>query len=315
LVYAILLAPLILLAMASAFLPGSSRGIPALVIAVLGFATAVAATHLELVTAGAHSVSVWPGSGLSLMWLGLVGASVVSLEAFGRGVALPALVVALTAVIAVSPLLVAPLAGSANIKPTTGTVLPAYVVAEGTSRPNLGTLVLTPQADGSLSATLQRGAGNSLDDQSTLAATSRTLGASEKSLLTLAGNLASRSGLDSSALLRADRIGFVLLGTSSEHGAASVHERAQDALNGNGMLTAVGTTSVGLLWRYEALPATGLRGGNPDGGSTRAWILGVLGGVFLITILLAIPLRGTRRRTSVATVEGERATLGEDDDA
>ncbi|MDQ1545790.1 MAG: hypothetical protein QOH69_694 [Actinomycetota bacterium] len=314
LVYAILLAPLLLLAIAAAFLPGSSRGIPALVIAALGFATAVAATHLELTTAGAHSVSVWPGSGLSLMWLGLVGAAVVSLEALGRGVALPALVVALTAVIAVSPLLVAPLAGTADIKPTTGTVLPAYVVAEGTSRPNLGTLVLTPQADGSIAATLQRGAGNSLDDQSTLAGTSRTLGASEKSLLTLAGNLASRSGLDSSALLDSSRIGFVLLGDSADHGAASVHERAQDALNGSGTLTAVGTTSVGLLWRYEALPATGLRGGNPDGGAVRAWILGSIGGVFLITILIAIPLRGTRRRTSIATALGERATLGEDDD-
>jgi hypothetical protein len=315
LVYAILLAPLLLLAVAAAFVPGSSRGIPALVVAVLGFATAVAATHLELTTSGAHSVAVWPGSGLSLMWLGLVGASVVTLEAFGRGVALPALVVALTAVIAVSPLLVAPLAGSTEIAPTTGAVLPAYVVAEGTSRPNLGTLVLTPQADGSLAATLQRGAGNSLDDQSTLASTSRTLGASEKSLLTLAGNLASRSGLDSSSLLRSDRIGFVLLTDSADPQAAPVHERAQDALSGNGMLTAVGTTSVGLLWRYEALPATGLRGGNPDGGATRAWILGGLGGVFLITILLAIPLRGTRRWRSVATVEGERATLGEDDDA
>jgi hypothetical protein len=315
LVYTILLIPLLLLALAAAFLPGSSRGIPALVAAVLGFATAVAATHLELTTAGASSVSVWPGSGLSLMWLGLVGASVVSLDAFGRGVALPALVVALTSVIAVSPLLVAPLAGTADIGPTAGSVLPAYVVAEGTSRPNIGTLVLTPQPDGSLAATLQRGAGNSLDDQSTLAATSRSLGASEKSLLTLAGNLASRSGLDSSALLRSDRIGLILLTASSDRGAASVHERAQDALNGNGILTPVGTTSVGLLWRYEALPSTGLREGNPDGGAIRTWVLGGLGAIFLITVLLAIPLRGTQRRSSVATVDGERATLGEDDDA
>ncbi len=314
LVYTILLVPLLLFALAAAFLPGSSRGIPALATAMLGFATAVAATHLELTTAGAHSVSVWPGSGLSLMWLGLVGALVVTLDALGRGVALPALVVALTAAIAVSPLLVAPLAGIANIGPTAGSVLPAYVVAEGTSRPNIGTLVLTPQADGALAATLQRGSGNSLDDQSTLAATSRSLGKSEKSLLTLAGNLASRSGLDSSALLRANRIGFVLLAAAPDATAASVHERAQDALNGNGILTPVGTTSVGLLWRYEALPSTGLSGGNPDGGSTRTWVLGVLGGIFLITVLLAIPLRGTRRRGSVATATGERATLGEDDD-
>jgi GT2 family glycosyltransferase len=315
LIYAILIAPLLLLALAAAFLRGSSRGIPALVVAVLGFVTAVAATHLELTTAGSTSVSVWTGSGLSLMWLGLAGASVVTLDALGRGVAPPALVVALTAVIAVSPLLVAPLAGTAAVAPTAGTVLPAYVVAEGTSRPNIGTLVLTPQADGSLAATLQRGVGNSLDDQSTLAATSQTLGASKKALLTLAGNLASRSGLDSSALLRSNRIGFVLLADAPDRRGDSVHERAQDALGGNDILTPVGTTSVGLLWRYEALPSTGLTGDNPNGGATRSWVLGGLGAIFLITLLLAIPLRGTRRRSSVATVEGERATLGEDDDA
>jgi GT2 family glycosyltransferase len=314
LIYAILLAPLVLLALAAAFLPGLSRGIPALAMAALGFATAVAATHLILTSSGSSAVTVWPGSGLSLMWLGLVGAAVVTLDAFGRGVVLPALVAILAATIAVSPLLVAPLAGTAKIQPTTGVILPAYVVAEGATRPNIGTLVLTPQADGSLGATLQRGAGDTLDDQSTLAATSNSLNSSRKSLLTLAGNLASRSGLDSTALLQFHRIGFVLLRQSVGSGQSAVHERAQDALNGNGKLTPVGTTSVGLLWRYQALPSNGLSSANPNGGAVRDWVLGVIGAVFLITVLLAIPLRGTRRRSSVASVEGERATLGEDDD-
>jgi GT2 family glycosyltransferase len=315
LVYLILLAPLVLLALAGAFLPGASRGIPSLVVAVLGFATALAATHVSLTTSGPSAVSLWPGAGLSLMWLGLIGAAVVSLDAFGRGVALPGLVVALTTAIAVSPLLVAPLAGSSPATASTGTVLPAYVVAEGSSRPNLGTLVLTPAADGAITATLQRGVGNSLDDQSTYAATARSLGGSQTSLLHLAGNLASRSGLDSTGLLRSDRIGFVLLAPAPSADDAVVHERAQDALNGNSTFTPVGTTAVGLLWRYTALPATGLASKNPDGGAIRTWILSGLGAIFLITVLLAIPLRGTRRRTSVATVDGERATLGEDDDA
>jgi GT2 family glycosyltransferase len=315
LVYGILLAPLLVAAVAAAFLRGSSRGIPALALAVLGFATAIAATQLSLTTSGESTVTVWPGSGLSLMWLGLVGATVVTLDALGRGVVLPALVVVLAAAIAVSPLLVAPLAGTSRIAAATSTVLPAYVVAEGSSRPNLGTLVLTPQADGAIGATLQRGAGNSMDDQSTLAATSSAVGASRKALLTLAGNLASRSGLDSAALLRSDRIGFVLLAGSAGGGADSVHERAQDALSGNSLLTPVGTTSVGLLWRYTALPEAGLASANPDGGDVRTWVLAGQGVIFLITVLLAIPLRGTRRRTSIATVEGEHATLGEDDDA
>jgi GT2 family glycosyltransferase len=314
-VYAILLAPLLLAAIAAAFLRGSSRGIPSLVLGLLGFATAIAASQLSLTTSGSASVAVWPGAGLSLMWLGLVGATVVTLDALGRGVVLPALVVVLTAAIAVSPLLVAPLAAHSAIEPTTGTVLPAYVVAEGSSRPNLGTLVLTPQSDGAIAASVQRGVGNSMDDQSTYAATVPAVGSSRKSLLTLAGNLAARSGLDSSELLRSDHIGFVLLSASPANGGVAVHERAQDALNGNRLFTPVGSTSNGLLWRYTALPTAGLASANPDGGAVRTGILSGLGVIFLITVLLAIPLRGSRRRSSVATAEGEHATLGEDDDA
>jgi GT2 family glycosyltransferase len=313
-VFAILLIPLVLLALAAAYLRGSSRGIPALVIALLGFASAVGATHLQLTTAGATPVTVWPGAGLSVMWLGLIGATVVSLDVLGRAVALPALVVALASAIAVSPLLVAPLAGQSAIGPTSGTVLPAYVVAEGTSRPNLGTLVLTPQANGALAASIQRGVGNSLDDQSTFDATS-SLGSGGKAVLILAGNLASRSGLNAAASLNSHHIGFVLLGKSQTSGSLAVGERAEDALNGNSLLTQVGVTPLGLLWRYGALPPAGLMDEHPDGGVTRTWILGGLGIVFVLTILLAIPIRGGRRRTSVATDPGERATLGEDDDA
>jgi GT2 family glycosyltransferase len=315
LIYLILLAPLILLAAAGAFLPGASRAIPSLVAALLGFATAVAASQVSFTTAGSSAVSVWPGAGLSLMWLGLVGSMVVALDAFGRGVALSGLVVAIATAIAVSPLLVAPLAGSSATTASTGTVLPAYVVAEGASRPNLGTLVLTPEPNGAITASVQRGVGNSLDDQSTLAATSRALGTSQRSLLRLAGNLASRSGLDSTALLTSDHIGFVLLAPATADTESVVHERAQDALAGNSTFTPVGTTSVGLLWRYTALPPAGLATPDADGGVIRTWILGGLGAVFLITVLLAIPLRGGRRRRSMATAPGEHATLGEDDDA
>jgi GT2 family glycosyltransferase len=313
-VYAILLAPLVLAALAAAFLQGSSRSIPSLALAVLGFATALAASHTSFATAGASEVSLWPGAALSLMWLGIIGAATVTLDVLGRRVSLPALVVVVAALIAVGPLLIAPLAGTAEARATSATVLPAYVVAEGTSRPNIGTLVISPQPNGALGAKLERGSGNSLDDQSTLAATTTVLSEQQKSLLTLTGNLASRSGLDGSTLLASNRIGFVLLTNSGGAGGASVHERAQDALNGNQLLTPVGTTSVGLLWKYEALPSTGLRTVNPDGGLTRDWILGAIGAVFLITILLAIPLRGTRRRTSVASVDREHASLGEDDD-
>ena len=86
--------------------------------------------------------------------------------------------------------------------------------------------------------------------------------------------------------MASQRIGFVLLGDTPESGADAVYDRAEDALNGNPALTQVGKTSQGLLWRYEALPPTGLAATNPDGGPVRAWILGGLGFVFLLTLLL-----------------------------
>jgi hypothetical protein len=317
-VYAILLIPLVGLALAAAFVPGSSRGIPAIVVALLGFGTAVLATGLSLTTSGSSAVTVWPGAGLSLMWLGLTGALVVTLESFGRGAALPALVVALASTIAVAPFLVAPLAGTAPAQASTGDVLPAYVDAVGAAKPNVGTLVLTAEPGGALAAAVQRGSGDTLDDQSTFAATANTLDPGRKAVLTLAGNLASRSGLDTTGTMKADRIGFVLLRNAPASAGSEVQvvqDRALSALGGNPTLALVGTTPQGLLWKYGSLPDAGLKAANPDGGATRTWILSGLGVVFLITLLLAVPIRGGRRRTSIATITDERATLGEDDDA
>ncbi|HEX4443417.1 MAG TPA: glycosyltransferase family 2 protein [Galbitalea sp.] len=316
LVYAVLLVPLLLLALAAAFVPGSSRGIPALVIALLGFGTAVAAASFSFSTSGASTVTIWPGAALSLMWLGLTGAMVVTLEAMGRGAGVPAFVTVLASAIAVAPLLVAPLAASTPVEAGSGGVLPAYVDAVGATKPGIGTIILTPQQDGSLGAQLQRGAGDTLDDQSTLASTSRALTPERKSVLSLAGNLASRTGLDTTTTtMTSQRIGFVLLGSPGVHGAQAVHDRAEDALKGNAALAFVGDTGQGLLWRYPALPQTGLRDAAPSGGPARSWVLGGLGAVFLLALLLAVPIRGGRRRSSVATVTDERATLGEDDDA
>lgn len=315
LIYGLLLVPVLLLALAAAFVPGSSRGIPALAIAVLGFATAVGSTALALTLSGSSTVTIWPGAGLSLMWLGLLGAAAVTLEACGRVAALPSLVVLLTSAVAAGPLLVAPLADGAQVAPSATGVLPAYVVAVGTSRPDIGTLVITPQPGGSLAAVVQRGSGDTLDDQSTLAATNRSVDATQGSILTLAGNLASRSGVDTTPALDSSRIGFVLLGPATGASADAVRARADVALNGNSSLAPVGVTPEGPLWRYVNLPQGDLRSANPTGGPVRDWVLGGIGLIFLVTLLLAVPIRGVRRRSSVATITDERATLGEDDDA
>jgi GT2 family glycosyltransferase len=314
LILSILLIPVVLAAIIAPFLRGTPRSVPSIVIALLGFVTAVAATHLSFETSGLHSVSVWPGGGLSLMWLGIVGAVVCTLEAIGRGAPWTGLVIAIASALAVAPLLIAPLAGTAAIEPGAGTLLPAFVDADAANRPDLGTLVLAPQSDGGISADIQRGTGEFLDDQSTLGLTASGLNSSQRSVAALAGNLASRSGIDPAAQLTENRIGFVLLGPATTNAAVDVRERAEDALNGDAALTAVGTTSQGLLWRNNSLPATGFRASNPDGGDLRTGILIGMGIVFLITLLLAVPGGPRRRRSTVAVDESERATLGEDDD-
>ena len=312
---AMLLAPVLIAALLAPFLRGSARSVPSIVVALLGFVTAVVATGLSFSTDGLHSVSLWPGSGQSLMWLGITGALVCTLEAIGRGAPLTGLVVVVASALAVAPLLIAPLAGTSAIAAGTGTLLPAFVDADATGKPALGTLVLVPQSNGALSAVVQRGTGEFLDDQSTLADTTTGLNSAQKSVAVLAGNLASRSGVDAAGQLDANRIGFVLLSPASANGAQDVRERAEDALNGDSALTPVGNTSLGILWRYNGLAATGLRTGNPDGGNLRTGILIGIGVVFLITLLLAIPGGVRRRRSTVAVDDAERATLGEDDDA
>jgi GT2 family glycosyltransferase len=313
-VFALLLVPLLVLAIAAAFLPGSSRSIPSLFVAVLGLATAVAATHLAFTTTGTSVVTLWPGAGLSLMWLGLTGAAVVGLDAMRRAVAAPALVVALASTLAVAPLLIQPLAGGAKIAASSGVLLPAYVNAEATGKPGLGTLVLVPLPGGALGATVQRGTGASLDDQSTYAATTGGLSSAQLSTAKLAANLASRSGLPIPSALQDARIGFVLLAQAKSAGGDDVHQRAADALNGDGALTSVGSTPMGLVWRYAGPAGSGVSTVPTVDQSERTWYLAALGVVFLITLLLAVPTRSTRRRATVVSADDERATLGEDDD-
>jgi GT2 family glycosyltransferase len=316
LVLAVLLVPIVLVALAAAFAPGLARSIPSLAIALLGFITAIVASGLSFETVAAHPVAIWPGAALSLYWLGLAGAAVVGLDALPRIVALPALVVAVASALAVAPLVLAPLSGNSSISAGAGALVPAYVNAEATQHPGTGTLVLTAQSNGSLAAVLERGTGATLDDQSTLASTRGSLSPSQRTTVNLAGNLASRSGIDTAKALEAQHIGFVLLGNTADSGtSADVRQRAEDALDGNNDLTPVGDTSLGQLWRFTALPVTGLNSTPPDGGILRTIVLGGQVLVFLVTVLLAIPTRGRRRRSTVTAAPDARATLGEDDDA
>jgi hypothetical protein len=313
-IVAALLAPLAVLALLALFLPGSRRAIPAMVVALLGFATAVVAAHVQVAHVGTAAVPVWPGNGLSLFWLGLIAAAVVALEVLGRAVVVPALLVAATTLVLAGPLLAAPISGDSAIQASTGRMLPAFVSAEAAAHPTLGTLVLTAQPDGSLGAVLQRGEGTTLDTQSTLASTNLEATEAQRRLATLAGNLASKSGFDSVAEMQELQIGFVLSPKATGEAAVETRKRATEALDGNASLTAIGETATGFLWRYAALERAAAPSGPGPLGSPIGVIVTLTQSIVLIAaLLLAVPTGGRRRRRTSHGPSEPAATFEEDD--
>jgi GT2 family glycosyltransferase len=309
----VLLAPIAILALLALFLRGTIRATLCLVGALLGFATAVVALNVELSAQGSVPVALFVGPALSLYWLGLTAAATMALVALGRFATGPAVVAVAFVAVAVAPLAIAvPLQNSA-ISATSGQSLPAYATAQAQTHPRTATLRLSAQDDGSLAAQLVHGAGATLDDQSTLSATSRTLTPDERRLATLAGNLTSRSGLDASSLLRHFGVSFVLLQTSAGEGisqAAATQSRAEAALDGNPLLTQVAVTDGAVLWSVPAQKTTVAT--PPDaGGWQRVAVFILLAVVFGLTLLLALPTgrteRGTLRRPTAAEVLGLQA--------
>ena len=302
-IVAILIAPLALLALLALFLPSSHRAIPALLLALLGFGTAVAGSHIQVTVIGSATTSVWPGAALSLYWLGLVGAASVAIEVFGRRAGAPAIIASVAVLLLAVPLFAASATGAIAVSASKPRLLPAFVSAEAVSRPMLGTLQLDAQPNGAMSVGVQRGLGTTLDEQSTLDATDVSMSAGDLRLATLAGNLASRSGFDVARELDALQLGFVLVPHTANPAAATTHDRLADALNGNRVLSPVGDTASGYLWHYENLAA----GEAPTGPSATATMTGIAilvgqGLVFLVVLLLAIPSRRRRRmRAAVAT--------------
>ena len=307
-IVAALLAPLAALALLALFLPGSRRAIPLLAVSLLGFVTAVVSAHLELSHAGSATVSIWPGSGLSVYWLGLVGAAVVALEALASSVVLPALLAILGSVALAAPLVVAPLLGASAVIETNGRMLPAFITAQSVTRPTIGTLELTAQSDGSLAAAVHRGAGTSLDETSTFAATS--VDEVDADIALLAGNLAARSGFDPTETLDSAGISFILIPEAAPGAAATARTRAADALDSNERFTAIGETAFGSLWRYTGDVTDVVEQPAP------AVQLIIMGVVFGAAALLAIPT-ATRRRPVAASSGDENPadTFEEDENA
>ena len=187
-------------------------------------------------------------------------------------------------------------------------MLPAFVTAQSVTRPDIGTLELTAQPDGSFAAAVHRGAGTALDESSTLAATS--VDEVDADVALLAGNLAARSGLDIDETLERAGISFVLIPEAAPGAAATARIRAADALDSNDQFTAIGETAFGSLWRYTG------DSNDVDDQPAPTWQLIAFGVVFGLAALLAIPT-GTRRRPVAASSADENPadTFEEDENA
>ncbi|GAA1226870.1 glycosyltransferase family 2 protein [Rhodoglobus aureus] len=305
LLVALLLSPFAVLALMSLFVPGSRRAIPSLALALLGFVTAVAVTHVSVSSAGESSVVLWAGAALSLYWLGLCGAVVVAVESLERHAALPSLVALAGVIVLAAAPLWSLTSGAAPVSASNGRLLPAFVSAESTQRDGLGTLQLTVTSDSTIAVDVHRGRGSGLDEQSTIAATSTELSAAAKRSATLAGNIASRSGFDSAAELDELQIAFIVLTPKLNQDNAETHQRIIEALDGNSLLNPIGDTDQGYLWHYPGgSETTRTIGPSNIGTQLGQAILAGQALIFGLTLLLAIP---TTRRRRLRAAKAESA--------
>ena len=275
----------------------------ALGIALLGLATAVMAPGLKVAFEGSEVVPVWPGAGLSLLWLALVAGAATGMSVLRKFSVFPAIVGILVVSVLAAPLLASMNLGNSVVKASNGRVLPAYVVAQSKLDPNIGTLIVTAQPNGGVEAILTRGAGPTLDGASTLMTTRTTFSQADARLAALVGNVSSGSGQQSAAELTDLGIGFVVLtapqstlGSPVSSAAQATSSRVKNALNSNPDIDAVGVTDVGQLWRFAA--ATGdAPGARMSISATEPWgslVIGVQALVVILTLLLAIPTGAPR---------------------
>ncbi len=308
----ILLAPVGILAILSLFLPGTVRALPALAIALLGYLTAVMSAHVHVGAVGAQPVTVWAGAGVSLWWLGMIAAAVFALEGLGRARGPVSVVAALTVMALSIPLLGAMFIGTSLVHPSNGRILPALVSAQATSSPDVGTLVITSQGDAGIAVRVERGLGATLDDQSTLVSTKLAPTSVDKRLAVLAGNLATRSGFDYASELSDLGISFIVVPDSTP--ADHTHLQTVRALNANEVISPVGTTANGLLWRFDGETTPPGHHISALQSTLGTWYLVALGVVFGVSALLAIPVGGRPRKPRPAAREEEPAgTFIEDD--
>jgi GT2 family glycosyltransferase len=298
----LLSAPLALLALAAPLTQRWAAGISMLVVTALGLGTAFAAVGIWVSFAQSVAVPLWPGSGLSLAWLGALGGALVTLDAglaprlrLAR-IGAAALVCAAITVLAV-PALTSMARGVAFVTNGPESTLPAYVAAEGRDAPDVGTIVLTPQDQGGMSSEVVWGGSETLDGQATVVSTATVATTQDVAIAELTADLVTSSADDVVARLADAGIRFVLLAPApapESDAARALRLEASTSMNQRDTLDAVGDTVKGSLWRVTADVAD--RPGVSTAVHAIARLIAVVQLIVVgIAILLALPTATSRR--------------------
>lgn len=310
----LLVAPLGLLALLAPATRRWAAGAVLLAMAALGLATAFGAVGVAVGAAQSLAVPIWPGTALSLAWAGAVGAGVVTLDdrllsrrAAIRPVAV-AVVLGCLAVLSV-PQLTALARDRSQLTGGPASTLPAYVAAEGRDDPDVGTLVLTPQNSGGVSARVIWGSSESLGGESTLVATRVGAAAADRRIATLTADLIASSSPEVVTRLAGQGMAFVLLAPAAHpesDAARAVRLHAVTSIDQREAFVPVGATARGTLWRV-AVPVADRAGLDARQQRIAGWVTAGQLTAIAVALLLAVPTAASRRAARrLPRVVGER---------
>lgn len=286
--------PLLLLAVLA---PAVARLVPAALMwltALTGIATASLVAGVALSTDGVHAVGIWPGSALSLYWLGILAAALATVDGLRATQRARVPIVAVTLAVllaAAAPALSANIRGTSALTEGSTSTLPAYVEAEGRGSLATGTFMMTPTPDGGLVVDVIWGDTSALGGQSTLRSARSEADGGDAVAAQLAAALVSDTGGDAVDTLARHGIAYIMLAGADgqEDRGGALRLETETSLNQRSDLEKVGETSKGMLWRI-ATPVTE-RAATADQRARAGWGSALQGGAIAVALLLALPTR------------------------
>ena len=300
---ALVLVPFVLLGLVALLRRTWRVALAGIVLACAGFVTAGIGGGFAWAFEAGDRVPLWVGPAQSAAFLGLLiaaAAGIVALRATGRiigAVGVAALAVTLL------PIAPAQLNGTSQIAASTGRTLPALVEAQGAAANQIGTLVITPLGADRIHVHLERGAGRTLNEFSTLTTTNTELTESNRALANTALKFLSVGDTNPTADLHELGIGFILVKPAPTAGAL-LEQRLVTSMSANEALSNAGEADqIGTLFQVinaaerptDPKLAGALDTDNWKHSLGRAMLI-VQGAVLLFVVLLALPTGGIEAR-------------------